>query len=115
MLDAQLNTFAIDGPETPDWRAISYMWGDAVATETVYVDERRFEVRPNLSALLQQLWKRGATDPAYDEHYFVDAICIDQDNLTERAAQVTFMGRIYEKAEAVIFWLGSDPWTKRAI
>ena len=35
-----------------------------------------------------------------------DAVCIDQDNQTERAQQVQSMAKIYCKANRVIVWLG---------
>lgn len=42
--------------------------------------------------------------------YWIDAICINQDNLTERTHQVRFMGHIYFKAYNVLVWLGTgDP------
>jgi hypothetical protein len=39
---------------------------------------------------------------------WIDAVCIDQDNLRERAAQVQFMAMIYAHASCVIVWLGEE-------
>jgi hypothetical protein len=36
----------------------------------------------------------------------VDAICINQDDLAERSAEVLEMGSIYSRAEQVVVWLG---------
>jgi hypothetical protein len=36
----------------------------------------------------------------------VDAICINQDDLAERSAEVLEMGSIYSHAEQVVVWLG---------
>jgi hypothetical protein len=42
-------------------------------------------------------------------HYvWVDALCINQDDLTERGSQVHMMHRIYGTAEQAIAWLGPD-------
>ncbi|KAF7676069.1 hypothetical protein GT037_005574 [Alternaria burnsii] len=38
--------------------------------------------------------------------YWIDAICINQSDLAERASQVQLMGRIYREAESVVVWLG---------
>ncbi|KAH8647728.1 heterokaryon incompatibility protein-domain-containing protein [Xylariales sp. PMI_506] len=38
--------------------------------------------------------------------YWIDALCIDQDDLMERSAQVAIMGDIYRKAQVCIVWLG---------
>ncbi len=37
---------------------------------------------------------------------WVDALCINQDDLEERADQVSLMGEIYRQAECVVAWLG---------
>lgn len=43
---------------------------------------------------------------------WIDAICINQQDLEERSAQVNMMGRIFRSARTVVVWLGeprSDP------
>jgi hypothetical protein len=40
-------------------------------------------------------------------HFWVDAICIDQNNIPGRNLQVSRTKDIYEGANKVIFWLGS--------
>jgi len=44
---------------------------------------------------------------------WIDAICINQDNLDERSQQVSLMTDIYSKARRVIIWLGED-WDRKA-
>ena len=39
---------------------------------------------------------------------WIDALCINQDDLDERADQVCFMADIYETAWRVVIWLGED-------
>ncbi|KAJ2893547.1 heterokaryon incompatibility [Zalerion maritima] len=38
--------------------------------------------------------------------FWIDAICINQVDLEERAAQISMMAKIYESAEYVLAWLG---------
>ncbi|KAL8716532.1 MAG: hypothetical protein Q9225_006144 [Loekoesia sp. 1 TL-2023] len=38
--------------------------------------------------------------------YWIDAICINQEDLQERSRQVMLMDKIYRQAEATIVWLG---------
>ena len=38
---------------------------------------------------------------------WVDAVCINQDDLEERKLHVQFMGQIYTKAKKVLVWLGN--------
>ena len=42
---------------------------------------------------------------------WIDAICVDQQNLEERGHQVQRMGDVYSLAERVIVWLGLDDTT----
>ncbi|KAK3711180.1 hypothetical protein LTR37_009773 [Vermiconidia calcicola] len=51
---------------------------------------------------------------------WIDAICINQDDGSEKSSQVQMMGRIYKSATTVLVWLGeysdpssSDPWRMR--
>lgn len=39
---------------------------------------------------------------------WIDAVCINQDDIEERAAQVAIMRLIYTQADRVIIWLGVD-------
>jgi hypothetical protein len=41
-----------------------------------------------------------------ETYYWIDALCINQDNLDEKTEQVRQMWRIYENAGLVIIWLG---------
>jgi hypothetical protein len=39
---------------------------------------------------------------------WIDALCINQDDLEERASQVKLMGHIYERAALVMIWFGNE-------
>lgn len=39
---------------------------------------------------------------------WIDAICINQEDLGERSSQVSFMTNIYAAAARVVVWLGKD-------
>jgi hypothetical protein len=42
------------------------------------------------------------------QYLWIDAICINQDSLSERASQVRVMDRIYRQAMNVLIWLGCE-------
>ncbi|GME64520.1 Ankyrin domain protein [Neofusicoccum parvum] len=42
-----------------------------------------------------------------EELFWIDALCINQDDLEERSAQVKIMPQIYGKAQSVSVWLGN--------
>lgn len=60
-----------------------------------------FYIRNNLKAALLRF-----RDPHDDVNVWVDAICIDQENNTEKKAQVSRMHEVYTQAENVCIWLG---------
>jgi hypothetical protein len=39
---------------------------------------------------------------------WIDALCINQDDVNERTQQVRMMGDVYSSAEQVIIWLGPE-------
>jgi len=85
----------------PAYKAISYTWGSNLNPKKIMVNGKVFSLHVNLWQLLCHLRLR-------DEKSFLwaDALCINQFNLRERNFHVQLMGRIYEKAESVIVWLG---------
>jgi hypothetical protein len=83
--------------------ALSYTWGTELPTKAILLDGRSFIVRPNLWYFLKRLQTSGRR-----MHIWIDAICVDQENIPERNSQVLLMRHIYSKAKAVIVWLGED-------
>ena len=47
------------------------------------------------------------------KYIWIDALCINQDNLSERAAQVKIMNRIYSGAQMTTIWLGNEDYFTR--
>jgi hypothetical protein len=84
------------------YTSLSYTWGDASPLHTIIVNDRPLQVRQNLWRFLQRARKNELA-----EYLWVDALCIDQEQLQERNHQVWLMGKIYSCAERVIVWLGA--------
>jgi hypothetical protein len=126
-----LETFALK--ELPDYDALSYTWGDprpplfqSIATSyyqprrrhRILCNGRTLHVTINLYHALQHLrlqhLRRAPTDPP--KYIWIDALCINQEDLSERSAQVARMGEIYKDAQMVVAWLGKrDRYTTRAL
>jgi len=83
------------------YEALSYTWGGTEKPNSVILNERSFDVTANLHSALQHLRYENE-----ERILWIDAICINQENLEERGHQVSHMGRIYKLAERVIVWLG---------
>lgn len=85
---------------------------------TIYVDDHTVQVEENLFKYLKALGRMKLRfsqeqDDVFVHLYdalqlplFIDAICINQSNLSERVSQVQLMGRIYKSASKVFAWIG---------
>ncbi|CZR68902.1 uncharacterized protein PAC_18803 [Phialocephala subalpina] len=90
----------------PQYEALSYEWG--LPTKSPFgisVDGKQYQVRENLSDALRAL--RLPTEPRL---LWIDALCINQDDTTERNHQVAKMGEIYKNARRVIVWVGLEKY-----
>jgi hypothetical protein len=80
------------------YAALSYTWGDPALTETILVDSEPFQATTNLAAFLKTLARRQAKwDWPLGSllNLWIDAICINQDDIPERNEQVLPMDDIY--------------------
>lgn len=94
---------------TLDFEALSYVWGSAIGLRRIQVVQSVSEpvnsghlaVTSNLETALRYLRLKSVARTLW-----IDAICINQQDLNERAAQVPRMGQIYGQARRVVAWLG---------
>ncbi|KAF3766450.1 heterokaryon incompatibility, partial [Cryphonectria parasitica EP155] len=114
-IQCTLETFDIG--QCPPYVALSYTWGPPEVCETVIINGRPMQVRENLHAVLSVLRNKGNTCFSEDatrernlvrQHFWIDAICINQQDLHERGHQVDLMAPIFSQAACVIAWLGPE-------
>jgi hypothetical protein len=98
-----------------EYEALSYTWGDPKPAEVAYVLPRGgygerligtpviLDIGSNLARAL-----RHFRNPNSSRVLWIDAICINQSNITERNEQVLRMKDIYKYASRVLVWLGED-------
>ncbi|KAF2188764.1 HET-domain-containing protein [Zopfia rhizophila CBS 207.26] len=89
------------GKGTHMFEALSYVWGDPDKPLFISIGEHDLPVTTNLHAALSRL-----RDRSFERIIWVDAICINQEDLQERSRQVQLVAKIYSKANRVIVWLG---------
>ncbi|KAJ4403439.1 hypothetical protein N0V91_006491 [Didymella pomorum] len=99
IISCRLGVVSLD--ESPKYRALSYVWGDPSVTKPILVDDTTVQVRMNLWTFLDQM-----RNEQYWDALWIDALCINEDDLEERSEQVSIMGPIYTKATGVRAWLG---------
>ncbi|KAH8679988.1 heterokaryon incompatibility protein-domain-containing protein [Tricladium varicosporioides] len=106
---ASLDTYPLN--DHPPYQALSYVWGsfDLEDPCIIELDECRFEVTTNLWRALYYL--RSEKE---EVKFWIDAICINQEDLDERSSQVQLMRDIYRGAGRTIVWLGDESfWSLR--
>ena len=103
MIDLSLSAHA-------PYTALSYVWGSRANETTICVETdndcgspniRSLKVTKNLYQALQYL--RPAKEA---EMFWIDALCVNQKDLAERAGQVRLMAQIFRMAASTTVWLG---------
>src|SRR5205085_4347622 len=108
-----------------------YTWGDASSTFGIKINGDEVKIQSNLWSLLQHarvdVDAPGTLMPATQElidlerelryhspkhdtlgYFWVDALCIDQNNTVEKNSQVAKMKDIYERSTKIVVWLGYE-------
>src|SRR3569833_3981206 len=86
-----------------EYTCLSYTWGGREPRHTIQVDGHDFDVRADLFTALRRLRL-----PDRPRRLWIDAICINQDDIPERDSQVAMMRHIFHNATDVIAWIGED-------
>ncbi len=87
--------------ESPAFDALSYTWGSPGSGSDVQLNGKLFRIQENAAAALRRLRRANEVRTVW-----VDAICINQADQSEKEGQLPLMREIYEQAEQVCVWLG---------
>ncbi|KAM5352881.1 hypothetical protein ACJ41O_005603 [Fusarium nematophilum] len=90
-----------------DYETLSYTWGSASdPPRSILINGQGYRVQRNLHDALSQF--RMSRRYASRMRIWIDAICINQGDIIERATQVKRMRQIYSTAVRTVVWLGKD-------
>ena len=89
--------------QDPHYEALSYVWGDPADQECIQLGTAQFPVTRNLYRAILRLRTEQA-----NRTFWIDAICINQQDVVERNKQVSLMSLIYRTALGVTVWLGEQ-------
>ncbi|CAH0020734.1 unnamed protein product [Clonostachys rhizophaga] len=87
----------------PSYTALSYEWKAKTGTIPVLCCGRSLLITPNLKAALRKIRSQQKVRTLW-----VDAVCINQEDVEERTSQVRLMTKIYKEAQEMLMWLGED-------
>lgn len=94
--------------EAPPFYALSHSWGVEGRDVPLKVDGRWMYVTPSISGMIARLPTIN-TDAELDPQpalFWIDSICINQENIAERSQQVAIMEKIYSQSIRTLIWLG---------
>ncbi|KAJ4376603.1 hypothetical protein N0V86_006717 [Didymella sp. IMI 355093] len=78
----------------PKFNALSYVWGKEKCPRKVVLDGHSVTVGQNLDGALRQLRRSMG-----GHLLWIDALCINQDDVVERSQQVQMMGEVFSSAK----------------
>lgn len=100
-IQCEINVIGLDEP--PPYCALSYVWGERSEDYWVFVDQEHIRVTPILYSTLQHLRSHEET-----RTFWIDALCINQLDNTEKSSQVQKMQEIYRRSTEILIWLGPE-------
>ena len=92
--------------EWGDFMALSYTWGGLSNVCEILINGQPLTVTKNVEACLRALRRKRYVQDGWK--FWIDAICINQKDVIERAGEVKRMREIYTKAWTPIIWLGEQ-------
>ncbi|CAK1360357.1 hypothetical protein CB0940_06415 [Cercospora beticola] len=91
----------------PEYEALSYQWGDPKITTEIFLNGVSWQITKNLHSALKAFRSSSAGGDRLPVRLWIDAVCINQLDLSEKTWQIPLMFKIYSQARNVRSWL--DP------
>ncbi|EHK25083.1 uncharacterized protein TRIVIDRAFT_143449 [Trichoderma virens Gv29-8] len=101
LLKCTLHRVSLQSVQAPSYEALSYTWGNENDRRAVVVNGYLVDVTFNLYSALCRLRREDGTRVLW-----IDALCINQTDLDERAQQVRLMRNIYTMCDQTVIWIG---------
>ena len=92
-------------PLTFKYTALSYHWSTEISMHSISLHGHNFLIPQNLAAALRHLRHKTGDGTI---SMWVDFLCINQADVSEKSLQIVRMRTIYERAARVLCWLGDE-------
>lgn len=96
----------VSSASLPTYETVSYCWGDVARSEIIEIGGKTLAIPKGTAQALLRF-----RDPYHMKTLWIDAVCINQDDLTERSVHVAKMHKIYASGEKNLIWIGEDDGT----
>jgi hypothetical protein len=91
--------------DLPLCEALSYEWGPPTRDHEIICCGKILKVTTNLLAVLKRLRSESSTPRLL----WIDAICINQEDIIEQSKQVKLMTYVYRYSGRTLVWIGEAP------
>jgi hypothetical protein len=100
----------VDLKDQAKYEALSYVWGASHSRRQIDLDGVPVNVTDNLYSALVHLRRQPTTSGDANPFavLWADALCINQNDLAEKAQQIPLMRDIYGGCMGVLVWLGEE-------
>jgi hypothetical protein len=108
----EMKTISLLQPEHQAYITVSYVWGNPAMAIPIVVNGQQLFITQSVHELLEVLLRTDEFDgplTATDirtSWWWIDSICINQQDLADRASQVRLMGKIYKTSSLTIAYTG---------
>ena len=110
-IECRMRSILLTKDSVPSYEAVSYVWSLISGQKEIRVNGLPLVVPAAAAEVLQHL-----REPTAVKVVWIDSICINQTNDSERNHQVAIMGHIYQKTAKTLVWLGpADESTRSAV
>lgn len=90
----------------PKYETISYCWGDQSQRGSISIGDTLLDVPRSAEVVLRRMRLHDAPRMVW-----IDAVCINQNDIDERNQQVALMYKVYLNTVHNLIWLGDDDGT----
>jgi hypothetical protein len=102
LIYCHLRHVALTSQPKPVYETISYVWGDATQRGVILLDDSVLDVPASSEEVIRRM-------RLVDRHrvVWIDAVCINQNDVQEKNQQVAMMQDVYALSSLNLVWLGS--------
>lgn len=102
-LQGRLQHVFLDSPARPAYETISYAWGDTALVDSILVDNKSLPIPASAGSALRRMRSVSMT-----RTFWIDCVCIDQNDNHEKGHQVGLMAEIFKNSLWTLAHLGDD-------
>lgn len=100
---SEIVSVSLEDEVIASYEALSYTWDRKMLTHSISVNKSQLKITANLFDAL-----RHFRDKEKARTTWIDAVCINQQDMAERSQQVLLMRKIYSTVRRVVIWLSKE-------